>query len=65
MKVIGRSVSFSFLHSKIMALWKPMGKIDCVDLSYEFYLMRFSVKEDYDQVLRKGPWFIGQHFLSI
>ena len=42
-----------------------MGKIDCVDLSCEFYLMRFSVKEDYNQVLRKGPWFIGQHFLSI
>lgn len=64
-KVIGRSVGFSFLHSKIMALWKPMGKIDCIDLSCEFYLIRFSVKEDYDQVLRKGPWFIGQHFLSI
>ena len=59
MKVIGRSVSFSFLHSKIMALWKPMGKIDCVDLSCEFYLIRFSVKEDYDQIMRKGPWFIG------
>ena len=64
-KVIGRSVDFSFLHSKIMALWKPMGNIDYVDLSCEFYPIRFSVKEDYDQVLRKGPWFIGQHFLSI
>lgn len=64
-KVFGRLVGFSFLHSKIMALWKPVGRVDCVDLSCEFYLMRFSVKEDYDQVLRKGPWFIGEHFLSI
>lgn len=27
--------------------------------------MQFSCKEDHDMVLRKGPWFIGEHFLSI
>ena len=24
-----------------------------------------SLKEDYEAILRKGPWFIGGHFLSI
>uniref|UniRef100_A0A7N2KPV1 CCHC-type domain-containing protein n=1 Tax=Quercus lobata TaxID=97700 RepID=A0A7N2KPV1_QUELO len=27
--------------------------------------MRFLVKEDYNLVLEKCPWFIGEHFLSI
>lgn len=50
---------------KLMALWKPAGRLDCVDLEKDFYLVRFSLKEDYDAVLRKGPWFLGEHFLSI
>ena len=42
-----------------------MGKIDCVDLGKEFFLIRFSVKKDYEVVLRNGAWFIGEIFLSI
>ena len=29
------------------------------------FFIRISFKEDYEVVLRKGPWFIGEHFLSI
>lgn len=36
-----------------------------MDLGNEFFLTRFSMKEDLDAVLRRGPWFIGEHFLSI
>jgi len=64
-KVYGRLVSFSFLHGRLISLWKPMGKIDCVDLGKEFFLVRFSTKEDCEAVLRNGPWFIGENFLSI
>ena len=38
-----------------------MGKIDCVDLGKEFFL----IQKDYEVVLRDGPWFIGENFLSI
>lgn len=31
-KVFGRIVGFTFLHTKIIGLWKPTGKIDMVDL---------------------------------
>ena len=48
-----------------MALWKPVGIMDCVYLGCDFFLIRFSLKEDNDLVLKKGPWFIGEHFLSI
>ena len=27
--------------------------------------MRFGLVEDYNNVLNGGPWFIGEHFLSI
>ncbi|KAL0012974.1 hypothetical protein SO802_000043 [Lithocarpus litseifolius] len=52
-KVYGRAVGFSLLHGRLLSLWKPMGKIDCIDL------------EDCKGVLRNGPWFIGENFLSI
>lgn len=64
-KVYGRTVGFNFLHSRIHSLWKLAGHLDCVDLGHDFFLIRFSVKEDFEAVLKKGPWFVGEHFLSI
>ena len=58
-------MGYNFLLSKLHALWKPKGKIDCVDLECDYYLIRFSLKEDHDTILIKDPWFIGEHFLSI
>nr|POF20891.1 uncharacterized protein CFP56_37509 [Quercus suber] len=39
--------------------------LDCVDLGFGFFLIRLSLKEDLEAVLQNGPWFIGEHFLSI
>ena len=36
-----------------------------VDLGRDFYLLRLVVRDDLEMVLMKGPWFIGEHFLSI
>nr|POE74142.1 hypothetical protein CFP56_63252 [Quercus suber] len=36
-----------------------------VDLGRDFFLLRFSVDENLEAVLKKGPWFVGGHFLSI
>ena len=64
-KVYGRTVGLNFLQAKLLALWKPAGRLDCVDLSDGFFLARLSLKEDFEYVLKKGPWFIGDHFLSL
>lgn len=64
-KVYGRTVGFNYLHREILALWKPTGRIDCIDLVKDFFLICFSLKEDHDLVLKKGPWFVGENFLSI
>nr|POE95451.1 uncharacterized protein CFP56_01494 [Quercus suber] len=64
-KVYGRTVGLNFLQAKLLTLWKPAGRLDCVDLSHGFFLTRLSLKEDFENVLKKGPWFIGDHFLSL
>ncbi|KAL0004807.1 hypothetical protein SO802_012368 [Lithocarpus litseifolius] len=65
MKVFGKTVGYHFLHSRILNLWKPAGKMVCVDLGNDFFLIKFQLKEDYAKVLREGPWFVGGHYLSI
>ena len=38
-KVYGRAVGFSFLYGRLLSLCKSVGKIDCVDLGKEFFLV--------------------------
>lgn len=64
-KAFGKSVGFNYLTFKINALWKAMARMDCVNLGRDYFLIRFSSDEDYDKVLRGGPWFVGEHFLAI
>lgn len=64
-KLVGRSVSFSYMQNKLVQLWRPIGRMDCLDLSYSVFLVLFFSKEDLDLVLEKGPWFIGDFFLSL
>nr|XP_023923989.1 uncharacterized protein LOC112035390 [Quercus suber]POE96202.1 uncharacterized protein CFP56_71380 [Quercus suber] len=64
-KVYGKSVTLSFLHNRLLSMWKPAGRLDCVDLGHGFFLTRFYLRDDYEAKLKKGPWFIGEHFLSI
>lgn len=63
--MFGRTIGFSYLTFKINALWKPTEKIDCVNLGKDYFLIKFSSSDDYDNVLRGGPWFVGEHFLAI
>lgn len=64
-KVYGKNVGLSFLQNRLLSMWKPAGRLDCVDLEHGFFLTRFYLKEDYETTLRRGPWFIGGHFPSI
>lgn len=36
-----------------------------MDLGKDYFLVRFPNQEDLEVVLKKGPWFIVGHFLSI
>ncbi|GKV18314.1 hypothetical protein SLEP1_g28712 [Rubroshorea leprosula] len=56
---------YNFIFPRIKAQWKPRGKMDCIDLGLDFFLIRFHDKEDLNRVLHGGPWFIGPHFLTV
>ena len=58
-KTYGRNFSFSFLSSRIRNLWNPFGKLDCIDLGHDYFLIKFDCQQDLDKVLKGGPWFIG------
>ena len=64
-KPFGRKVGYSFLVSKIRSMGNPRGGMDCINLGFDFYLIKFELREDVDNILKGGPWFIGQHFLAI
>ncbi|XP_075649868.1 uncharacterized protein LOC142620377 [Castanea sativa] len=64
-KVFGRSVGYHYLHSRIMSLWKPTERMDCVDLEKDYFLICFEGKDDFDKVLKGGLWLVGGHFLTI
>nr|POF06076.1 uncharacterized protein CFP56_38217 [Quercus suber] len=64
-KLVGRTMGLSYMQSKLSQLWRPEGRMDCIDLSYGFFLVRFYSKEDLERVIKRGPWFIGDHFLSL
>nr|POF24623.1 hypothetical protein CFP56_61038 [Quercus suber] len=54
-KDFGKNVGYYFLHSKLLGMWKPIGKMDCVDLGHNFFLIKFSVKEDHSKLVEYGP----------
>nr|POE58066.1 hypothetical protein CFP56_60011 [Quercus suber] len=58
-KVFGRTVGFNYLTFKLNALWKLATRMDCVNLGKDYFLIKFYCSDDYDKVLRGGPWFIG------
>ena len=64
-KLVGRTNSLLYMRTKLNQMWRPTSRMDCVDLGIGFFLVRFYSKEDLDNVLVKGPWFIGDQFLSI
>nr|POE64222.1 hypothetical protein CFP56_67667 [Quercus suber] len=64
-KTFGRRMGFSFLVEKIRSMWKPTRGMDCIDLGFDYYLVKFELVNDVDHILKGGPWFIGQHFLAI
>ena len=42
-----------------------MGKMECIDLGNDFFLIIFSITKDRARVLKGGPWFVEGHYLFI
>ena len=57
-KVFNKNVGYHFLHSKLLGIWKLIGKMDCVDLGHDFFLIKLSIKENHSKVFIgvRGSW---------
>jgi len=64
-KIFGHSLGYSFLVERLRSMWKPVGKVDCVNVGHDFFLIKFELQSDLDEVIKGGPWFVGQQFISI
>lgn len=64
-KDFGKAIGYHFLISRLVSLWKPVGRMKCIDLGNKFFLIRFTIAEDRARVLKGGPWFVGGHYLLI
>ncbi|GKV23277.1 hypothetical protein SLEP1_g33025 [Rubroshorea leprosula] len=59
------SAGYNFIYPRIKAQWKPRGRMDCIDLGYDFFLIRFQERDDLLRVINGGPWFVGPYYLTI
>lgn len=58
-KTFGRNVGYMHLSFRLRTMWKPMGKMDIIDLEHDHFMIKFDLKSDLDEVLMGGPWFVG------
>ena len=64
-KLMGKRLSLRFMDSWIMKKWGRKGSVKVLDLTNDFYLVRFAEEEDYNFALFEGPWMIADHYLLV
>ncbi|CAN1176737.1 hypothetical protein LINPERHAP2_LOCUS32704 [Linum perenne] len=64
-RLLGKSVGYSFLCHRLHAIWKPMGNIHIVDLDKNYFMVKFANDQDYFKALTGGPWMILDHYLIV
>ncbi|XP_039029072.1 uncharacterized protein LOC120163145 [Hibiscus syriacus] len=64
-KVLGCRVGYNTLHNRIYNIWKPSHPIKLIDIENDYFLVKFSCKQDYLKVQSDGPWTIFGHYLTV
>ena len=64
-KLLGRSIGYRSLCTKLESLWRVNQGFTVIDLENDYYLVRFGAEEDVEFALTQGPWTIFGHYLTI
>ncbi|KAL4319053.1 hypothetical protein GQ457_18G007360 [Hibiscus cannabinus] len=64
-RLVGRSIGYRTLLSRVRSLWQLKGEFQLVDLDNEYYLVKFSSEWDYAHVLSDGHWTIFGNYLTV
>lgn len=64
-KVMGKNINFKALENNLQKKWQKKRSMKIVDMPDGFYLVYFSIEEDYSFALFEGPWMIADHYLIV
>ncbi|XP_019197739.1 PREDICTED: uncharacterized protein LOC109191568 [Ipomoea nil] len=65
LRVLGRTVSYSYLHQRLTRMWKPEAVFDLIALNNDFFIGKFESLRDYDTAKFGGPWMILDHYVTV
>lgn len=55
--------SLRFMEQRLTRLWGIRGQVQVIDMPHNYFLVRFSKEEDYNNALFGGPWMVANHYL--
>ncbi|CAN1138934.1 hypothetical protein LINPERHAP2_LOCUS10965, partial [Linum perenne] len=64
-RLLGKSIGYSYLCHRLRSLWKPAGNMQIIDLDKDCFLVKFGAEHDYYHALTGGPWLILEHYLIV
>ncbi|CAN1841022.1 hypothetical protein LINPERHAP1_LOCUS36319, partial [Linum perenne] len=64
-RLLGKSIGYSYLCHRLRAMWKPTGNMHIVDLDKSCFLVKFSVEQDYFKALTGGSWILLDNYLLV
>ncbi|KAL7260510.1 hypothetical protein ACSBR1_006225 [Camellia fascicularis] len=64
-RLLGKSIRYRLLCAKVKNLWTLQEEFTAIDLGNNYFLFKFSSREDCDHVYMGGPWVIMDHYLII
>ncbi|KAJ8767163.1 hypothetical protein K2173_013560 [Erythroxylum novogranatense] len=64
-KVMGRTVGYVTLRRRLLQIWNPKGELELIDLPNDYFIVKFSNKEDRDFAMFEGPWMVQGHCLLV
>ena len=64
-KLLGKSIGYKTLHSRLISLWKPTSEFQIVDLDNGYFIVHFGDPNHSLTALTKGPWIMLGHYLTV
>ncbi|XP_019178353.1 PREDICTED: uncharacterized protein LOC109173568 [Ipomoea nil] len=64
-KLLGRTVGYSFLLQKLQRMWKPEAPFELIALDLDYFLVKFESTRDLETAMYGGPWLVLDHYLVV
>ncbi|XP_031111999.1 uncharacterized protein LOC116015971 [Ipomoea triloba] len=62
---MGRSVGYACLLKRLTAIWRPKARMELVTVDNDYYLVKFSLVDDYEFAKYGGPWMVLDQYLIV